>query len=501
MTTSSRQAGLRYALALALLPALLACGLLIAPLQVDHWSYHLQFVIALATTVWCARLVSRSSYPRVLILALAISLGLWTLGAATLLVQIDLLHSLVDMTNYTYLLFVGYGVPLLYVAVAFGDPYSSRWQKVLDASLLVQLGLLYWVSIVDVLDAHGSLSPTSLWYVRHALDAVNAFLALAHVARWLTASSPATRRFFRITSVYLVSYLVCIGVHNHADMESVGVNFMSVLGDVLPPLPFIALALMLHRWRNAPAAEPASGSGLLQRVALGVSPILFLLAIFAVGLSIDDRRTGLVLLIVGLAMLAYILRTVLVQYRYVQTQDRLQAMTQALERLSYTDAVTDLPNRRAFDHAFVREWAASARAPDGMSLLMIDIDKFKDYNDLYGHQAGDHCLRAVARLIAGTLHRPADFCGRYGGEEFVILLPGTPLAGAEIVARRILERVHTANLPYTTGIAGRVTVSIGVSARRATDMQAETLMERADRNLYRAKGRGRNQWDASEAEL
>ncbi|MBD8880122.1 GGDEF domain-containing protein [Rhodanobacter sp. 7MK24] len=501
MTASHGQTGLRYALALASLPALLACGLLIAPLQVDHWSYHLQFVIALATTIWCVRLVFRSSYPRTLILALAISLGLWTLGVATLLVQIDLLHSLVDMTNYTYLLFVGYGVPLLYVAVAFGDPYSSRWQKMLDASLLVLLGLLYWVSIVDVLDAHGSLSPTSLWYVRHALDAVNVFLAVAHVARWLTASSVASRRFFRITSVYLVGYVVCIGIHNHADMESVGVSFMSILGDVLPPVPFIALALMLHHWRNAPSEAAASGSGVLQRIALGVSPILFLLAIFAVGLSIDDRRTGQVLLIVGLAMAAYILRTVHVQYHYVQAQDRLQGMTRALERLSYTDAVTDLPNRRAFDHAFVREWAASARVPDGMSLLMIDIDRFKDYNDLYGHQAGDHCLRTVARLIAGTLHRPADFCGRYGGEEFVILLPGTQLAGAEVVACRILERIHTANLPYATGIDGRVTVSIGVSARNATDVQAESLMERADRNLYRAKGRGRDQWDASDTGL
>lgn len=96
------------------------------------------------------------------------------------------------------------------------------------------------------------------------------------------------------------------------------------------------------------------------------------------------------------------------------------------------------------------------------------------------------------------LHRPTDFGGRYGGEEFVILLPSTPLTGAEVVARRILVRIRTANLPYATGIDGRVTVSIGVSARCAADLQAVTLMERADRNLYRAKGHGRNRWDASE---
>jgi diguanylate cyclase (GGDEF)-like protein len=175
-------------------------------------------------------------------------------------------------------------------------------------------------------------------------------------------------------------------------------------------------------------------------------------------------------------------------------------MAAALERLSYTDAVTDLPNRRAFDRAIAREWAAAMRTPESMSLLMIDIDRFKDYNDLYGHQAGDHCLRAMARLIAGALHRPADFCGRYGGEEFVILLPATPLQGATVVASRIIERIHTANLPYSQGIDGRVTVSIGVSERHATDLQADALMERADRNLYRAKGNGRHRWDASGTE-
>lgn len=500
MTTPNRQAGLRYSLALAILPALLACGLWIAPLQVDHWSYHLQFLVALATTAWCVRLVFRSSYPRTLILALAASLAVWTLGVATLLVQIDWLHSLVDMTNYTYLLFVGYGIPLLYVAATYGDPHASRWQRGLDALLLALLGLLYWLSIVDKLDAHGSISPLGLWYVRHALDAVNAFMAVSHAIRWLTADSAATRRFFRITSVFLTAYCVCIGIHNHFDMESVGVGFMSRLGDVLPPLPFVALALMLHHGRNLPAAETAGTGGLPQRVALGVSPILFLVAIFAVGVSIDDRHTNLVLLAMGLAMVAYILRSVQVQYRYLQAQDRLQDMAEALERLSYTDAVTDLPNRRAFDHAIAREWAAAQRTPDSMSLLMIDIDRFKNYNDLYGHQAGDHCLRAVARLIAGTLHRPADFCGRYGGEEFVILLPATPLQGATVVAGRIIERIHTANLPYSQGIDGRVTVSIGVSERHATDLQADALMERADRNLYRAKGNGRHRWDASGAE-
>ena len=494
--TTHRQAALRYALALAILPALLAAGLWLAPLQADRWSYHLQFLLALATTVWCVRLAYRSSYPRPLIAALAASLATWTLGAAALLVQIDWRRPLVAMTDYTYLLFVGYGIPLLYVAATYGDPHSSRLQRAMDALLLTLLGLLYWLSIVDTLDEQGNISAEGLWYVRYALDAVNAFMAVAHLIRWLTAGSAATRRFFRITSVFLLTYAVCIGIHNHFDMQDVGVGFMSRLGDMLPPLPFVALALMLHHGRDLPADDRAGGNGALQRAVLGVSPILFLAAIFAMGMSIDDRHTHLVLLIVGSAMLAYIVRSVQVQYRYLQAQDRLQGMAAALERLSYTDALTDLPNRRAFDRAFAREWASAMRTPERMSLLMVDIDRFKDYNDLYGHQAGDHCLRAVARLIAGSLHRPTDFCGRYGGEEFVILLPATSLQGAQLLASHIIEHIHAANLPYSRGIDGRVTVSIGVSERCASDRHADALVERADRNLYRAKDLGRHRWDA-----
>jgi len=501
MTAMHWRTGLRYLPALTILPALLAVGLWLVPLQADQWSYHLQFALACATLALSAWLVLHSSYPRPLILALTISLGLWTLGVACLLVQIDLFDSRVATTNYSHLLFVSHGIPLLYIAVTFGAPYSDRRQKLLDGLLMGLLGLLYWINIEDLLSVRGSTSPAAQWYVRHALDAESAILAVVHTARWLTASSGETRRFFRITSVFLVSYCLCIGVHNHFDMEVVGVNFWSRMGDILPPVPFLALGLMLYHWRKAPA-EDATSDGLAhqvtQRVVLSVSPILFLAAIFAVGLSVKVRHTGLVLTVVGLAVAAYVLRMVHTQYRYLQDQDRLQGMAQALERLSYTDAVTDLPNRRAFDNALVREWAASTRTPGGMSVLMIDVDKFKQYNDSYGHNAGDHCLRAVARLVAGSLHRPADFCGRFGGEEFVILLPATPLEGAEVVARRILGHIHAANLPHADGIDGRVSVSIGVAARCVADAHGEALVERADRNLYRAKDRGRNRCDASD---
>ena len=496
MTARNHRKGLWYALALALLPAGLLCALRISRSTADFWSYPLQLGVAVATLAFCVAQVFRSAWPRPLILSLAVSLGLWTLAVATVVIHVTLFNWYVPSTSYTYLLFVSWGIPLLYVAVSYGDPGSSRWQKALDAALLTLLGLLYWLSIRDVLDVHGEVSEAGDRYVRWTFDVESAFLAAAHAFRWLTSAPGATRRFFGITSLFLAGYTGCIGLHNHFLAEN-DPGWLSDLGDALPPVPFIALLLMLYHYRDTRASDSVD-SRLAPRVALGVAPVLFLAAIFALGYCIDAGHALQGLVVSGLAMGVYILRVIQTQYRYVSAQDKLQGMAEVLERLSYTDAVTDLPNRRAFDRAFAREWAASARGPNGISVLMIDIDKFKEYNDLHGHHAGDRCLRAVARLAAGALHRPSDFCGRYGGEEFIIVLPATPLEGAEMVARRIIGNIHAANLPHAKGIDGRVTLSIGVAARSCGDLQAQTLVERADQNLYRAKALGRNRYFAGE---
>lgn len=165
-----------------------------------------------------------------------------------------------------------------------------------------------------------------------------------------------------------------------------------------------------------------------------------------------------------------------------------------LQRLSSLDGLTSLANRRQFDESLEQEWLRATRTDMPLSLIFADIDFFKRYNDHYGHQAGDDCLKQVAHTLQATVHRPADLVCRYGGEEFVMILPDTTAEGALAVAEKMLHTVAGLNIEHqTSDAAGVVTLSIGVAtASPAEDIQMENLIETADQMLYRAKKRGRN---------
>ncbi|MFG1300377.1 sensor domain-containing diguanylate cyclase [Xanthobacter sp. V3C-3] len=170
--------------------------------------------------------------------------------------------------------------------------------------------------------------------------------------------------------------------------------------------------------------------------------------------------------------------------------DRSRDMEQQLESMATTDQLTGLPNRRAIDAQLASELRRARRDAMPLALLMVDIDHFKRVNDTYGHAAGDVALRAVAGRIADMLHRAGDFAGRFGGEEFVVLLPATTLEGARITAERIRADIERAMID--TGEAKiRLTASVGVAVSVATDTPTD-LLSRADSALYAAKGTGRN---------
>lgn len=166
-----------------------------------------------------------------------------------------------------------------------------------------------------------------------------------------------------------------------------------------------------------------------------------------------------------------------------------------LQRLATRDGLTNVANRRAFDDRLNTEWRRASRESRALSLLMVDVDYFKDYNDTYGHQDGDDCLRRVAAaLVSEVVKRAGDTVARYGGEEFAVLLPTTDPAGALVVAERIRAAVAALDLPHRrSGVASHVTVSIGVaSAHDTANSMPARLIAAADAALYRAKHTGRN---------
>jgi len=177
-----------------------------------------------------------------------------------------------------------------------------------------------------------------------------------------------------------------------------------------------------------------------------------------------------------------------------QANQQLQEAYNAVEALAVTDALTGLANRRKFDQYLTSEWRRSMRDHQPLSVLMIDADKFKSYNDTYGHPRGDSCLKQIAEACLDVVSRPGDLVARFGGEEFVVVLPNTVNEGAMQVAEEICESMRRRCLPHTGNTAGIVTISIGCATLvPKLGQHAPDLLEMADKALYQAKNNGRNQ--------
>ncbi len=180
----------------------------------------------------------------------------------------------------------------------------------------------------------------------------------------------------------------------------------------------------------------------------------------------------------------------------VETHMNLKRKTDMLERFALLDGLTGIHNRRYFDEQVDKEIARNLREDHPLSVIMMDIDHFKEFNDHYGHGAGDKCLQKVARALTDTLSRPTDALCRYGGEEFVALLPGSDYDGARVVAERLREAVEGLSVTHEYSDAGSVvTLSLGIATAvpdRTQNADRESLLKRADEALYSAKHAGRN---------
>lgn len=187
------------------------------------------------------------------------------------------------------------------------------------------------------------------------------------------------------------------------------------------------------------------------------------------------------------------IRPVIVRAR-VRTHLMLKYQSDLLRDMAIIDGLTGIPNRRRFDEVLNLEWRRSVREQQVLSLALIDIDFFKQFNDTYGHQAGDACLVSVAHALRASLNRPTDLLARYGGEEFVCLLPQTTADGAIHVANELLESVRRLSIAHATSKAANVvTISIGVSTLQPTVAgDCAQSLRLADEALYRAKHSGRN---------
>ena len=213
--------------------------------------------------------------------------------------------------------------------------------------------------------------------------------------------------------------------------------------------------------------------------------------VFITGLSSDDdEEKGL-----SLGAADYITKpfnSAIVKLR-VLNQIKILSQLRTIERISMIDQLTNLPNRRSFELRLNSEWRRALREQKPLSILMIDVDRFKDYNDAYGHQQGDAALQIAAKVYSASIKRAGDFAARWGGEEFIVLLPNTDPRGAIGVAELIRSTIETTIIPDPNGKATKITVSVGVSTwMHGRSDTLDELISEADTSLYAAKNSGRN---------
>lgn len=172
---------------------------------------------------------------------------------------------------------------------------------------------------------------------------------------------------------------------------------------------------------------------------------------------------------------------------------RLNNAIDLLQKQSRIDGLTQIYNRGFFDEYLHREYLRCRRNKNNLSILLCDVDLFKDFNDTYGHQAGDYVLKKIARTLSTTLRRPGDLAARYGGEEFGIVLPDTPPDGALVIAEMLRASIEALQIPHQTNTVSKmVTISIGVYTYQGDALSIDEILSRADKALYRAKEKGRN---------
>lgn len=419
----------------------------------------------------------------------SLAMASWTLGMLASLRQDLFLDNANAAPGDSTLLFILFGVPIMLAVSASYVEGESVLVRVIDAALALALGYLFYVHTFSLLTLQGASSMTQALLAATMFDVENLFLLVASAFRLSAADRRGERHFYRAMAVFTGLYTVTTFYYNHFVALGDHPDFGS-LRDPLIDVAFLAFAL--EAWRDhEPAPNARRPSPGLVRFVRSASPLLMALALLAVAIVVLRERFYLGVAGIVVAVLGYGARTTLTQVQHIKTEEGLQQQSHAFEVMANTDSLTGLPNRRALDDLLERTWAHSGH--HRLTVLMIDIDYFKQLNDSCGHPAGDACLRRVSDALASAAGRRDDVLGRYGGEEFALVMPGASLQAGLVVAERLRQAVESIALANAGSPHGVVTVSIGVASTMPGEKPLDALVATADSALYEAKRRGRNQ--------
>ncbi|MBN6149398.1 GGDEF domain-containing protein [Xanthomonas sp. AmX2] len=372
-------------------------------------------------------------------------------------------------------------IPALYLIARSFNRQQPRAILVLDATLsLVAAGLLYLLIQLALAGGNGVSGPNITLIIHHA-DAIGLLLASMATLRLFGAGGSGRRRFYLSACAYLWINGAVAALYNRIEMSG-----LPWWGGVLIDLPGVALALVaaLPNGRWLRHGRPSlRGAELIAAFA----PIVFSLAVLLLAISVSRVSFVWGMIAATLAVIVYGVHVAFIHSQHLEIQRLSRLGTRRLQQQVARDPLTGIANRIGLD-ARLR----GLRGGQDCSLLMIDIDYFKQFNDSQGHVVGDACLVEVATALAAALPAPEATVARYGGEEFAVVLPNTPVQAARDTAQQLLLAIERRGIAHPASPLGVVTVSIGIATRPASAAAAIALLRQADAALYRAKHGGRN---------
>ena len=384
-----------------------------------------------------------------------------------------------------------YGASLLLSVSLICESRVGRAIRVMSVALSLAAGGLIIYMAQSALSIRDSSRFDDLLFFARMIVTVGGFIAVIATLRILGSDQQEVRKFFFSASAFLWSivFLPLLRIDLLARFQASG----SVLLILPPYLLLFALAGQPPPGLDPEWKPPAVAFAVVRHAGAFV---LFL-GLLLIGLVISRLHFKVGSAAVVVAVLCYCLFNIIVRSQCVRMGQALREANEKLGALAEIDGLTGIANRRVFDERLPSELASAQRSGLPLSLLMIDVDYFKAFNDSKGHLAGDSCLVQVAQALGNTLPRATDLVARYGGEEFAVLLPSTATAGAVRVAELLREAVANLRLEHPTTATRVVTVSIGASTSDMADNSSSTaLVEAADQALYRAKQLGRNRTES-----
>ncbi|TCV97525.1 diguanylate cyclase (GGDEF)-like protein [Luteibacter rhizovicinus] len=453
---------------------------------ISYAAFFLVASLAIASSLYAYR---RSGMPRDRRWLLLVgSLLLWGIGMSLSARQNYVLDNTNPAPGDSMFFYILYVLPVLIAVSSAPVAARKKWALAIDLVLASLLGVLFYVHTFSIVSVEGAMGRQEAVAIVRMLDIENACLGIAALLRYIATDRADDHYFFRGVVAFFVTY-ACVGFYyNHYVALGEHPDFGSAW-DVLLDLPFLALTVAAVK---RPPQRHWHPPIYLVRFVQSASPTFLAMSVLGLGLMVIPHYAplgigGAIAAVVGIGM-----RSTLAQVDLVEEEHRLSQRRDALEGLVFTDSLTGLANRRALDERLLREWhRPGQREPIG--LLMIDVDFFKEYNDRYGHLAGDDCLRAIAEALTARGLRAGDFIARYGGEEFAVIAPATRLSEAVALADNLRAQVENKRIAHPLSPFGVVTVSVGVATLQphATGGPLD-LLNAADHALYRAKHSGRN---------